>query len=164
MPSQLMTQGNFTELNGGVGTGLTGTGSNNPGVIYDPTSTNCTGSVCTRQPFVYNGTNNVIPPGDISPITKAMESLFPTASSSSPYYGDWNPSVLTNNYLGGCPSGFDNHSIDWRVDYDVSAKHRISSVGTMGTENYLNNFGAPFLPPPYIGGDLANIYPQELHR
>jgi hypothetical protein len=161
VPSNLMTQGNFTELNGGVGTGLTGTGSNNPGVIFDPTSTTCTAGVCTRQPFVYNGTNNVIPPGDISPITKAMESLFPTATSSNTYYSDWNPSVLTNNYLSGWPSGFNNHSIDWRVDYDLSSNHRISSVGTLGTEDYLNNFAAPFLPPPYIGGDLASVFPKN---
>ena len=161
VPSNLMTQGNFTELNGGVGTGLTGTGSNNPGVIFDPTSTTCAGTVCTRQPFVYNGTNNVIPPGEISPITKAMESLFPTANSSNTYYSDWNPAVLTNNYLSGWPKGFNNNVIDWRVDYDLSAKHRISSVGTMGTENYLNNFAAPFLPPPYIGGDLASVYPKN---
>ena len=51
IPSALMLQGNFTELNGAVGTGMTGTGSNNPPIIYDPTTTNCTGSVCTRQPF-----------------------------------------------------------------------------------------------------------------
>ena len=31
----------------------------------------------------------------------------------------------------------------------------------MGTENYLNNYASPFLPPPYIGGDLANIYPKN---
>ncbi len=175
IPSNLMTQGNFTELgcltaantakNTSLqcnGAGATGTNSaTNPAVIYDPTTTTCTGGVCTRTPFQYNGTNNVIPPGDISSITKAMESLFPTASSSNTYYSDWNPSVLTNNYLSGWPKGYNNHVIDWRVDYDLSAKHRISSVGTMGTEDYLNNFGAPFLPPPYIGGDLASIFPKN---
>jgi hypothetical protein len=161
IPSALMTQGNFTELNGGVGTGLTGTGSTNPAFLYDPTTTSCTGTTCTRQPFEYNGTYNVIPPGDISPITKAMESFLPTYSSSSPTYGNWNSTTLVNNYLGGYPSGYDNWVVDWRVDFNVSSNHRISSVGTMGTENYLNNYGSPFLPPPYIGGDLANIYPKN---
>ena len=66
-----------------------------------------------------------------------------------------------NNYLGGFPSGFDNHVTDWRVDFDLSSRHRISSVGTIGVENYLNNYASPFLPPPYIGGDLANIYPKN---
>ena len=72
-----------------------------------------------------------------------------------------NPSVLVNNYLGGYPGGYDNHVNDWRVDYDLSAKQRISSVGAMGTVGYVNNYGAPFLPPPYIGGDLADIYPKD---
>jgi hypothetical protein len=161
IPSNLMTQGNFTELNGGVGTGLTGTGSNNPPIIYDPMSTTCPGGVCTRQPFVYNGTNNVIPPGEISSITKGMESFLPSASSSSTFYSDWNSSTLTNNYLGGWPSGYDNHVVDWRVDYDLKPNHRISSVGTMGTEDYLNNYGSPYLPPPYIGGDLADVFPKN---
>ncbi len=152
IPSTLMTQGNFTELEGGVGTGLTGTAAPNNPVLYDPMSTKCTGNVCTRQPFEYNGTYNVIPPGDISTITKGMESFLPAPTNSA---------VLSSNYLGGFPSGFDNHVIDWRVDFDLSANHRISSVGTIGVENYLNNYGSPFLPPPYIGGDLANIYPKN---
>ncbi len=161
IPSALMTQGNFTELNGGVGAGLTGTGSNNPAFLYDPATTTCSPTTCTRQPFEYNGTYNVIPPGDISPITKAMESFLPTYSSSSPTYSDWNSSTLVNNYLGGYPSGFDNWVVDWRVDFNVSSNHRVSSVGTIGTENYLNNYASPFLPPPYIGGDLANVYPKN---
>jgi hypothetical protein len=160
IPSTLMAQGNFTELNGAVGTGLTGTGSNNPPIIFDPATTTCTGTVCTRQPFVYNGTNNVIPPGDISPIAKAMASFLPSPTNSA---------SLVNNYLAGTPKGFDNHLTDWRVDYDLSTKHRISSVGTIGVENYLNNYSSGgsgvtaygYLPPPYMGGDLANVYPKN---
>ncbi|MFZ1940058.1 MAG: carboxypeptidase regulatory-like domain-containing protein [Terracidiphilus sp.] len=152
MPTTLEAQGNFTELNGAIGTGLTGTGSNNPAIIYDPATTACTGSVCTRQPFEYNGSYNVIPPGDISPIAKAMESFLPTPT---------NTSVLVNNYLSGSPKGYDNHLIDYRVDYDLSSNHRISAVGTIGVENYLNNYSAPYIPLPYTGGDLANIYPKN---
>jgi hypothetical protein len=154
IPSALMQTGNFTELNGGVGTGLTGTGSNNPAVIFDPMTTVCGATTCTRQPFQYNGTNNVIPPGDLSSIAKAMQAAGPLPAPT-------NSAVLTNNYLGGYPGGFDNHVIDWRVDYDMNEKHRISSIGTIGVENYLNNYAAPFLPPPYIGGDLANVYPKN---
>jgi hypothetical protein len=168
VPSNLMTQGNFTELGcltAGTpcnGSGITGTNSaTNAPVIFDPTSTTCAAGVCTRTPFQYNGTYNVIPPGDISSITKGMESLFPTSNSSNIYYSDWNSSVLTNNYLSGWPGGYNNHVIDWRVDYDLNSKQRISSVGTMGTEDYLNNYGSPFLPPPYIGGDLASIFPKN---
>jgi len=156
IPTPLELTGDFTELNGGVGTGgLTGTGSNNPPLIFDPTTTTCSGGVCTRLPFqaMKNGvlTNNIIPADEISPIAKAMEQWIPAPT---------NPNSLTNNYTAGFPGGFDNHLYDWRVDFQMTPKHRISTVGAMGTVNYLNNVGSPFLPLPYTGGDLANIYPK----
>jgi Carboxypeptidase regulatory-like domain len=155
VPTTLMQSGDFTELNGNVGSGgLTGTAGNNA-ILYDPTTTKCVGNTCTRQPFmgVKNGipTNNVIPASYISPIAKAMQSFLPVPT---------NTATITNNYLGGYPSGFDNWVVDYRVDFDLSAKQRISTIGAIGTENYLNNYASPFIPPPYIGGDLANIYPK----
>jgi hypothetical protein len=161
IPTTLMLQGNFTELtptatypNGNPVAGQTGTGANNPPFLYDPTTNSCSGSplVCTRQPFQYNGTYNVIPPGDISPIAKAIEQYMPAPT---------NPGVLFNNYLGSIPTGKDNHVNNWRVDYDLSSKIRISSVGVMGTYGYLNNWGSPYLPFPYVGGDEADIYPKD---
>lgn len=156
IPTELMRAGDFTELNGNVGTGQTGTGANNPAIIYDPTTNSCAGSVCTRAPFqgAKNGvpTNNVIPSSEISPIAQKMESFLPAPTDTS---------TIVNNYLGGVPSGFDNHVLDWRVDFDLSAKQRISSIGAMGAENYLNNYQSPYLPPPYVGGDLANVYPKD---
>jgi len=88
IPTTLMRTGDFTELRGGVGTGgLTGvTGDpsasgTNAAIIYDPTSNNCVGTVCTRTPFqgLKNGlpTNNVLPSSYISPIAQAMESFQP---------------------------------------------------------------------------------------
>jgi hypothetical protein len=165
IPTQAMLTGDFTELNGNVGGGgQSGTGSTNPAVLYDPTSNSCTGSVCTRQPFqgAKNGVSsyNVIPTAMLSPIAKAMAAYVPKPSNTTSLY---------NNYLGGYPSGFDNHAIDWRVDYDLNAKQRISSVGVNGAEHYLNNFSsggtAPttygYLPLPYVGGTYANIFPQS---
>jgi len=155
----LMRQGDFTELNGGVGTGgLTGTGANNPAIIYDPRINSCVGNVCTRQPFqaVKNGilTNNVIPAGDISTISQAMQSFLPAPSD---------PTTITNNYIGTRVAGNDNHLADYRVDYDLSANHRISTVGAIGVNHFLNNYGAPFLPLPYVGGDLASVYPKQFN-
>jgi len=157
VPTPLMRQGDFTELNGGVGSGgMSGTGSDNPALLFDPTTNSCAGGTCSRQPFqgTKNGvaTNNVIPAGDISPIAQAMQSFLPDPT---------NPGSLTNNYLGSIAKGFDNHVIDWRVDWDVSAKQRISTLGTMGSTNYLNNYGSPYLPLPYTGGDLAAISPKN---
>jgi hypothetical protein len=159
IPTTLMLGGNFTELTptatyptGNPVAGQTGEGTNNPPFLYDPTTQSCTGGVCTRQPFAYNGTYNVIPPSEISPITKAIEQWMPAPT---------NPSVLFNNYLGSIPTGKDNHVNNWRVDYDLSPKIRISSVGVMGTYGYLNNWGSPYLPFPYVGGDQADIYPKD---
>ena len=164
IPTTLMQSGDFTELNTNpqvAGSGLTGTVGNNP-FLYDPTTTTCVGSTCTRKPFqgIKNGvpTNNVIPASYISSISKAMQSFLPAPSNNN----------IVNNYLGGLPSGFDNHVYDYRVDFDLNQKQRISTVGALGTVNYLNNFSAGgsgataygYLPLPYTGGDLANIYPK----
>lgn len=169
IPSQLMLAGDFTELNGNVGGGgRTGTGSDNPPILFDPTTNSCTGSVCTRQPLigVKNGvaTYNVIPSAMISPIAKAMASFMPAPT---------NPNSLTSNYLAGVPSGFDNHLTDWRVDYEMTSKQHLSSIGAMGVVHYLNNFlsgtqsvngvSLPygFLPLPYVAGTYANIFPKD---
>ena len=158
VPTDLMRKGDFTELNGNVGAGgMTGTGSSNPAIVYDPTTNNCpAGGSCSRSPFqgTKNGvaTNNVIPDSEISPISKAMESFMPEPT---------NTGVLVNNYLGSISKGFDNHLYDYRVDFDLSPNHRISTIGAMGAVNYLNNYGSPYLPLPYTGGDLANIFPKN---
>jgi Carboxypeptidase regulatory-like domain/TonB dependent receptor len=164
IPTPLMIGGDFTELNGGVGTGgLTGTGTNNKALIFDPTSNSCVGNVCNRTPFqgMKNGlpTYNVIPASYISPIAAKMSSFMPAPS---------NPSALSNNYLGGYPSGFDNNVQDWRLDWDINQKQRLSTVGAMGAVHYLQNYtsggtGAGaygLLPIPYVAGTVANIFPK----
>ena len=156
VPTTLMRQGDFTELNGSPGNGLTGTGSNNPAIVYDPRTNSCSGSVCTRQPFqsVKNGipTNNVIPSSFISTIAKNMQQFLPAPSD---------PTTVSNNYIGTRIAGNDNHLTDYRVDYDLSSRHRISTVGAIGVNHFLNNYSAPFLPLPYTGGDLASVYPKQ---
>lgn len=156
IPSLLERGGDFTELNGGVGTGgLTGTGANNPAFLFDPTTTSCSSGTCTRQPFrgMKNGvpTNNVIPDSYLSPIAKSMQQYLPNPTNSS---------TLANNYAAGLSKGFDNHLYNYRIDFQMTPNHRISTVGALGTVNYLNNYGTPYLPLPYVGGDLASIYPK----
>ena len=156
IPTALERAGDFTELNGGVGTGgVSGTGPTNNPFLYDPTTTACTNSGCTRQPFqsVKNGvpTYNVIPVGYLSPISKAMQQFLPAPTA---------PNQLTSNYTAGLDKGFDNHLMDYRVDYDLSPRHRISTVGAAGTVIYLNNYGTPYLPLPYVAGTMANIHPK----
>ena len=155
IPTQAMLAGDFTELNGNIGAGgQSGTGSTNPAVLFDPTSNSCVGATCTRAPLqaTKNGvtTNNVIPAGMISPIAKAMAAFMPKPTNSSSLY---------NNYLGAIPSGYDDRLFDWRVDYDLSSRQRISTVGVNGARIYLTNFSTQ-MPLPYVSGTYAKIYPQ----
>jgi hypothetical protein len=166
IPTPLMIQGDFTELNvGASGGGLTGTGANNKPLIYDPTSNVCVGNSCNRTAFqgLKNGipTNNVIPASYLSPIAAKMASFMPAPSNSQ----------LSNNYLGGYPSGFDNNVQDWRVDWDINSKQRLSTVGAMGAVHYLQNYVTNqttstgsgvygYLPLPYVAGTVANIFPK----
>jgi hypothetical protein len=153
IPTAAMEQGDFSAL----------ANANNDPFLFDPLSNTCTGGVCTRQPFNYNGKNNVIPPGRISPITQKMESFMPNypGSPNANLAPNVNPNVISNNYLGTAIGGRDNHLIDWRVDYDLNPKNRISSVGAMGHVVYTNNFGTPYLPLPYAVGDYATIVPKQ---
>ena len=162
VPTTLERAGDFTELNGNVGSGgFTGVagdpsaGGKNPALLFDPTTTTCASGTCTRKPFMglKNGipTYNVIPANYISPIAQAMQSFMPQPT---------NPGSLVNNFAGSVPGGFDNYSVDYRVDFQVTPNHRISTVGALGKVQYLNNFSAPFLPLPYTGGDYAVIYPK----
>ncbi len=155
IPTSPMLSGDFTELNGNVGAGgQSGTGSNNPAFLFDPATTNCPGTTCTRQPFqgIKNGvaTNNVIPAGRLSPIASAMAAFLPKPST---------PTSLYNNYLGGLAGGFDDRLYDWRADYDLSSRQRISTVGVNGARIYLTNFSNQ-MPLPYVMGTYAKIYPQ----
>jgi hypothetical protein len=176
VPTALMEQGNFTELAngstfmmGGQNGGANAT-TNKP-FIYDPTSSACVGSVCTRQAFTStscstcNGvpTNNVIPTGDISPITQKMESFMPNypGSPNANLAGLVNPAVYSNNFLTTGIGGKDSHLYDFRVDFDINARNRISAVGAMGQFVYANNFGSPYLPTPYEVGDYAIIVPKQ---
>ena len=153
IPTTPELQGDFSQL----------ADANNDPIIYDPASNSCTGGVCTRTPFTYNGKNNVIPPGRISSIAQKMESFMPNypGSPNANLSGNVNPAVISNNYLGTQINGRDSHLYDWRVDYDLSHRDRLSSVGAMGQFVYLNNFGSPYLPLPYAIGDYAVIVPKQ---
>jgi hypothetical protein len=162
IPSTLMMNGDFTEYNGSPGTGLSGVTGNAP-FLFDPTTNACTANGCSRMPFqgVKNGvpTNNVIPMADISPITQKMESFWPNYNNATA--ANYNPTTISNNYLSTGIGGRDNHLYDYRVDIDLTAKDRISTVGALGHVVYTNNFGSPYLPPPYEVGDYAVIVPKQ---
>lgn len=159
VPTLLMRQGDFTELN---------TGTNNPGyTIYDPTTQSCSGIPvsCTRKPFtgMKNGlaTTNVIPQNEISPIAQKMQSYLPAPTTSA----------IQSNYLGGVPSGYDNWLYSGRIDYTVSPKQTISATVTGGNRQAFpftaistslvtgNVVGQPYLGTTYstVAGHWADF-------
>ena len=170
VPTALMRQGDFTELNcpqqsdgtyvpGCIGTGVTGTDpdpkTGNHAILYNPLTNACSGSTCTRQPFVgtKNGiaTNNIIPSGYISPISQKEQQHLPLPNV---------PDTLVNNYVQGGFTGFDNHELVFKVDYDWSSKQRYSFTYSHGVRHSIG-YGSQ-LPLPYTNGDSSSISPTML--
>lgn len=161
VPTTKMRTGDFSELlaaNGGPGY-----------ILYDPTtqaecSANSTTGPC-RYAYgqTYGGTpgpygnptgtaTNIIPSGEISPIATYMEQWLPDPTISG-------PGIISGNYLGGSPTGYDNWIYSGRIDYDVSDKQRISWVISGG-----NRVAWPFtstshleLPLPYTQSDYSVV-------
>ena len=140
IPTTLMTQGNFTEL---------GTGT----FLYNPLTNSCSSpSTCTRQPFMgtFNGvpTANVIPASFLSPISQYEQKFMPAPTIAG----------IANNFLsGGIPTGYDNHELVFKVDFDVTQAQRLSFAFTHGVRQSVG-FGAN-LPLPYTASDSSDISP-----
>lgn len=162
VPTLKMRQGDFSELNA---------------PIYDPTTqAACTSHNTDKTPcryqygYVYSGTPgkngspqlsgtpNVIPASQLSPIAQYMQKFLPDPSNSS----------IVNNYLGGVPSGFDNWEFVTRVDYNLTANHRLAYVMAIGDRknvpftvgsNASNAAAGVVLPVPYTNGGKAEIKP-----
>jgi hypothetical protein len=116
--------------------------------IYDPLTTVCTGTACTRSQFVSDssnvgipvGTKNVIPLSRLSPQMLYYLKLVPLPSNSN----------FTGNYLAGFNTGFNYYKLSTKVDWDVSAKNRVTFLFLTGNRaaNPPCCDGAG-LPPPF---------------
>ncbi|MDI3254736.1 MAG: TonB-dependent receptor [Bacillota bacterium] len=163
VPTMKMRQGDFSEL-------LTTTNGVTTGQIYDPTSEATCTAHSTNGPCRYQfgygyggipgpngnpvptGSPNVIPQSYLSPIALYMQKFLPEPTNSQ----------ITNNYLGGVPSGYDNWETTTRVDFNVTESQKLSGVFAYGyRENVpftVGNSGV-VLPPPYTNGGKAIIKP-----
>lgn len=141
IPTPLMTQGNFTELGSAT-------------YLYNPLTNACNGSTCTRQPYMglANGvpTANVLPSSAISSISAFEQKFLPKPNLSG----------LTNNYLAGGISGYDNHELVANVAYDFFHGQRISFAYIHGVRQSIG-YGAT-LPLPYTNGASSDISPTML--
>jgi len=92
-----------------------------PVAIYDPSTTACTGAVCTRQVFA----GNVIPASRLSSVSKSFQSYLPTPVNSG----------LHNNYLPAIPITLRNDSTTEKVDFNLSEKNRAYAMYSRGKYN-----------------------------
>ena len=159
VPTVRMRTGDFGELLVNTPAGcITGAaGCVTTGQIFDPT----TEAACTAAnkgvPCRYPYPNNVIPTAELSPIALKMQSFLPLPTNSN----------LTNNYLGGVPSGYDNHVFTTRLDFDLTAKQRLSYVLSLGVRKNVpfTVGGTPagvVLPLPYTAADTPPSSPPSL--
>ncbi|MGO9637225.1 MAG: carboxypeptidase regulatory-like domain-containing protein [Terracidiphilus sp.] len=174
IPTTLMQQGNFQELltpaNGGIGL------ASAPNYkIYDPaTQASCTahngGSVPCRYQYGYgpgtattlNTTNpgnpvlvsaanvNVIPAGELSPQMQYLQKYLPTPTNNT-------TGAITNNLLGGTPTGYDNWLWNVRADYVVSDKNRIFALFAEGDRLSVPYNASSVLQLPYLNTYNAEV-------
>ena len=171
IPTTLMQQGNFQELLPvSSTTGGLGNTANVTYPIYDPTTqTLCTAhstnGVCRYQygygpgtvngaagnPVLVNaGGANVIPAGEISPQMKYWAKFMPTPTNNT-------TGAITNNYLGGTPTGYNNWLWSIRGDYVISDKHRLFALFADGDRVSVPYNGSSVLPLPYMTSYLAHV-------
>ena len=141
VPTDAERSGDFSQS--GTNPADKATGNNLPFPIYNPATSgvanggpaNCDGTdgVCRKQ-FIYNGTLNVIPPGQIDPTAAyIVKTYFPE------------PNITPNangNFADSFSSGGDVNQYNGRIDYNLSQKQRI--FGRYTYSHILSLPDAPF--------------------
>ncbi len=142
--------------------------------IYDPTSqASCTahntGGVPCRYQYGYGpgttvgangnpvltapGQVNVIPMGQISPITQYMAQFLPAPQ-------DQTVGKVVGNFSSGPPTGFDNWLVSARVDYTINSKQTLSGAFNEGQRHavpYTGTATPGISVVPYISTTLSTI-------
>jgi len=90
--------------------------------IYDPTSTVCTASACTRTQYA----NNTILPSQMSKVAQYMQHFLPTDTTL--------PTTTGNNFIGGYPYGLNNWMTTDRVDWVINSRNTLSLTFAKGRQ------------------------------
>jgi outer membrane receptor protein involved in Fe transport len=109
--------------------------------IFDPLTTVCAGTTCTRQPFP----GNVIPKDRINAVSAVLAGLMPKANAQGTISGQ-------NNFVYSPNLGhYRYNSYLTRIDHLFSPTHRMSfsNTGNWGSERRDENS----LPPPALRSD-----------
>jgi hypothetical protein len=126
IPSLLERSGNFSEVS-------------QP--IYDPLTTVCSGSSCSRTAF----TGNIIPPSRLVGlhVAQSFESYLPTPTASG----------IAGNYSNPLKRAINDKNVTARVDYNINQNHLLYGVFAYGkwSTDYTGNLTptGTALPLPY---------------
>ena len=181
IPTTRMQAGDFSELLSSTTPAYASLPSdiglgNTAGVIYpifDPTTqASCTahngGTVPCRYQYGYGpgtvttlntttpgnpvltGTPNVIPASEISPQMQYWAKFLPTPTNNV-------TGAITNNLLGGTPTGYNNWLWNVRGDYVISDKNRLFALFSDGDRVSVPYNGSSVLPLPYMTSYLAHV-------
>jgi len=131
-------------------------------LIYDPTTTVCTGTsqVCTRTSYASeNGGKNAIPAGvTLDAVALNAQKYYPmpnTPGTVDPAF----PGVVTNNYAYTSPNLNPFRKWFGRIDYDQSEKNRINFSITQG-DNPGTNTNFQICPIDCFSGDVDRYNTQ----
>jgi hypothetical protein len=140
LPTPAMLTGDFSNLSNGIYDPNTETSYNCTGGTS--TNTNPVGSVagpCVRTAF----SGNKIPAARISKASSYINGYLAPLVASIPN------TTLTNNYVGGYPTGLSNWYNGGRIDYNPSSSHQISIIVAFGRQASTGTNSGGNLPPPF---------------
>ncbi len=121
--------------------------SPNPCPIYDPATRTTVGGAATQFP------GNVIPGNRLDPVAAKILASYPLPNAGA-------PGALTNNFSTILPAPNPNLRYFGRIDYDLSAKNRIS-FSISQKDNPGVNKGGPFpCPQNCFSGDIDGYNAQ----
>ena len=131
-------------------------------LIYDPTTTVCTGTsqVCTRTSYASeNGGKNAIPAGvTLDAVALNAQKYYPMPNTPGTVDKAF-PGVVTNNYAYTSPNLNPFHKWFGRIDYDQSEKNRINFSITQG-DNPGTNTNFQICPIDCFSGDVDRYNTQ----
>lgn len=123
----------------------TGNFSAFPAQIYDPATTDCTKTPCTRQGFA----GNTIPASRLSTVSKYFQSFLPDPTNSA----------IQSNYLGTVPVGYHDNSTTNKVDYTLNDRNTFFVLFSHGHRFQTTPYRGNTLPLPYASARRVDELP-----
>ena len=133
LPTLQERQGNFSAL---------------PVPIYDPNTTQCVGTICTRQQFA----GNIIPTDRISSISTFLQADLPQPINTG----------LADNYLNAFTEGHSHNMYTADIDYAVNRNNKLTITAQFGQSTPTGTIfnGGTMLPLPYAS---TRFSPSDTH-